>query len=160
MTEYTYGAVNVDVMLPIRRFRFKARGEADQVSLHCPLLDALWVRGSSTSERIWTYSYGTPVTYKGLAHLIARPKFLDATYQLIQVSMRPTIAVQRFAVLDSHWCLATARLQSDVPSPCIYRYAYWTNVHLDPFCKGNISATSAYRGNVGDSNVVVRHRPR
>src|SRR5271163_1688898 len=64
-----------------------------------------------------TWRCHATVALQGLAHPITRPKFLDATYQLIQVSMRQSnkrIAVERFAVLDFHRCLATARLQSDV----------------------------------------------
>jgi hypothetical protein len=36
----------------------------------------------------------------------------------VDETVQQTIAVERFAVLDFHRCLATARLESDVPNPC------------------------------------------
>ena len=36
----------------------------------------------------------------------------------INETVQQRIAVERFDVLDFHRCLATARLRSDVPSPC------------------------------------------
>jgi hypothetical protein len=54
-----------------------------------------------------------------------KPNFVNATSLAdsgINLVHQRTIAVERFAVLDFHRSLPNARLQSDVPRPCRWRF--------------------------------------